>query len=281
MKVAFIGLGDIGLPMALHLIDAGFDVVGTDLADDAKQRLRDAGGTTVDDPRDLASCAVVCVAVPDDEAAESVLFASGLVDAAGSSAPQVLLHSTLLPQTVIALAARAAESAVAVSDAPVSGGASRARSGELTVMVGGDVDPAGRSVLDALGSVVVAGPVGAGSALKLSNQLAMLASLQALYEGLALSDEFGVDREVVLATLESSTGDSWVARNWGFFDELVRSYDRSGTPVQYRPWSKDLWDVVATGRKAGLSLPLAALLSQILAEGVESRAHTDDDGGRS
>ena len=275
MKVAFIGLGDIGLPMALNLIDAGFEVEGTDLSAEAKQRLQDAGGTAVDDPRELVSCDVVCVAVPDDEAAEAVLFASGLVDGLASSTPQVLLHSTLLPQTVIALAERAAGSGVAVADAPVSGGAARARSGELTLMVGGDVGAAGRSVLDALGSVVAAGPVGAGAALKLTNQLSMLAALQALHEGLALSDEFGVDREVVLSTLQSSTGDSWVARNWGFFDELDRSYDRSGTPVRYRPWSKDLWDVVATGRRAGLSLPLAALLSQILAEGVESRAHAD------
>ncbi|SMH49010.1 2-hydroxy-3-oxopropionate reductase [Rathayibacter oskolensis] len=274
MQVAFIGLGDIGLPMALSLRDAGFRVSGADLDDRPVQRLREAGGEGVAQPRDLASCEVVCVAVPDDDAVESVLFGSGLIDEL-ESGTHVLLHSTLLPPTVIRLAEEASARGVSLHDAPVSGGAARARKGELTIMLGGDAGPSGRTVLEALGSVVAAGPVGAGAALKLANQLSMLAALQALYEGLALAEEFGVDRSVALSTLEGATGDSWVARNWGFFDKLALDYDRSGTPVEYRPWSKDLWDIVATGRQSKLSLPLAALLSQILATSVEERAHRD------
>ncbi|MFD1713457.1 NAD(P)-dependent oxidoreductase [Amnibacterium flavum] len=272
MKVAFIGLGDIGLPMARHLVDAGFEVVGADLNAAPRRSLEKHGGTVVDDVADLGDCEVICIAVPDDDAVTAVLLESGLVEklAKGSA---VLLHSTILPPTAPRLAEAAETHGVSVNDAPVSGGAARAATGELTIMVGGSVPASGRRVLDALGSVVEAGPVGSGSALKLANQLSMLASLQALYEGLALATEFGVDEKVALATLEGSTGDSWVARNWGFFDELARNYDASGTPVEFRPWSKDLWDIVATGRQAGLSLPLAALLSQILATAVEDHAH--------
>lgn len=272
MKVAFIGLGDIGLPMARHLVDEGFEVVGADLNDAPRRSLEEHGGSVVDDVIELADCEVICIAVPDDDAVSSVLIDSGLASklAKGSS---VLVHSTILPPTAPRLAEAAEEHGVSVNDAPVSGGAARAATGDLTIMVGGSVPDAGRRVLDALGSVVEAGPVGSGSALKLANQLSMLASLQALYEGLALATEFGVDEKLALKTLEGSTGDSWVGRNWGFFDDLALNYDKSGTPVEFRPWSKDVWDIVATGRQAKLSLPLAALLSQILADAVEDHAH--------
>jgi 3-hydroxyisobutyrate dehydrogenase len=272
MTVGFIGLGDIGLPMALRLVDAGLEVIGADRRDEPRDSLREHGGRIAAGLDELAGCDVLCLAVPDDDAVEQVLFGSGLVEKLPAGAA-VLVHSTILPPTAPRLAEAAAGHDVAVIDAPISGGAKRARSGELTIMVGGEPSAGAREVLDALGTTVHAGPVGAGAALKLANQLAMLASLQALYEGLALAEHFGVEEPVVLETLASSTGDSWVARNWEFFDELVRNYDRSGTPVEFRPWSKDLWDVVATGRQAQLPMPLAALLSQILSTAVEDHAH--------
>jgi 3-hydroxyisobutyrate dehydrogenase-like beta-hydroxyacid dehydrogenase len=139
-------------------------------------------------------------------------------------------------------------------------------------MVGGEPGPEAQKVLDALGRTVLCGPPGAGAAVKLANQLVMLASLEALHEGLALTSAFEVDTQLVLDTLESSTGDTWVGRNWGFFDDLARAYDEAGVAVEYRPWSKDLWDVVGAARQADTRAPLAALLSQILADRVEQHA---------
>jgi hypothetical protein len=76
----------------------------------------------------------------------------------------------------------------------------------------------------------------------------------------------------VLEAVTTSTGDSRVARDWGFFDDVSRAYDEGGTPVRERPWSKDLWDVVAAARAADVPVPVAALLSQFLAARVEAHA---------
>jgi 3-hydroxyisobutyrate dehydrogenase len=75
----------------------------------------------------------------------------------------------------------------------------------------------------------------------------------------------------VLEAVTTSTGDSWVARDWGFFDDVSRAYDEGGTPVRERPWSKDLWDVVA----ADVPVPVAGLLAQFLAARVEGHARRD------
>jgi len=70
----------------------------------------------------------------------------------------------------------------------------------------------------------------------------------------------------------TGTGDSWVARNRGFFDDVARAYGDAGTPVRERPWSKDLWDVIAAARAADVALPVAGLLAQVLAARVEAAA---------
>ena len=269
MRVGFIGLGDIGMPMALNLIDQGFDVVGSDLAEDKRARLEEGGGRLSSDLTDFADCEVVCLAVPDDAVVESILVDQGLAGIVAAGAT-FLIHSTVLPTTVERLAS--ADGRDRILDAPVSGGAARARDGSLTVMLGGEPSPDAQRVLDALGTTVRCGRVGAGAAVKLANQLAMLASLQALYEGLELTAAFDVADSLVLDVFQSSTGDSWTARNWGFFDDLAKAYDRADVDVSYRPWSKDLWDVVAAARHAGTRAPLAALLSQILADEVEDHA---------
>lgn len=117
--------------------------------------------------------------------------------------------------------------------------------------------------------MVHAGPAGAGAAVKLANQLAMFAALAGTTEALTLAGRYGVDPATALKVLGTSTGDSWVARTWGFFDKLAADYDAAGTPVAYRPWSKDLWDVVAAARAAEVSLPVAGLLAQLVPGLVE------------
>jgi 3-hydroxyisobutyrate dehydrogenase-like beta-hydroxyacid dehydrogenase len=280
MRVGFIGLGNIGMPMARHLVEVGHDVAVVDRDKARAGDLAQSGATAVDEPRDLGDCTVVCIAVPDDPTVDAVLLDSGLMHrlAPGSS---VLLHSTLLPPTVTRLAEAGRERRVAVHDAPVSGGAARAQKGDLTLMVGGEPDEHARRVLNGLGTMVPCGPVGAGAAVKLANQLSMLAALAALHEGLAVARHHGAADATVLDVLRTSTGASWCADNWGFFDELASTYDAAGVPVRFRPWSKDLWDVVATARDAEISVPVAALLAQVMPARVEEHARqVRDDGGR-
>ncbi len=253
MRVGFVGLGNIGLPMARALLRAGFELTVHDTDEDRVAACVSEGAHA----GDVSACELVCVAVPDDAAVLEVV--TGLEQT-------VVVHSTILPATARGLGAN-------VLDAPVSGGADRALAGDLTVMVGGDevVFERARPVLDAVGSDVrLVGPAGAGSAVKLANQLMMLSALAGAYEALELAGAYDVPAETVLDVVRTSTGDSWVAREWGFFDEVARAYDEGGTPVRMRPWSKDLYDVVVAARDADVDVPVAALLSQVLAARVEA-----------
>jgi 3-hydroxyisobutyrate dehydrogenase len=256
--IGFVGLGNIGQPMARALLRAGHEVVVHD-RDGSRSEPCVAEGATASD--DFSGCEIVALAVPDDAAVESVL--DGL-----SGDPLVIIHSTILPGTARRLAAD-----WAVLDAPVSGGPDRALEGDLTVMVGGDFDvfERARPVLEAVGSDVrhVGGP-GAGAAVKLANQLMLFSALAGAYEALEFARAYDVEEQVVLDAVSTSTGDSWAARNWGFFERVARAYDEAGgTPVKYRPWGKDLYDVVLAAREVDVEVPLAALLSQMLAARVE------------
>jgi 3-hydroxyisobutyrate dehydrogenase len=131
-----------------------------------------------------------------------------------------------------------------------------------------------RPVLDSVaGEVIHAGPAGAGAAVKLANQLMMFTALAGVQEALELAGAYDVPERVVLDAVSTSTGESWITRNWGFFDEVAAAYDSAGTPVRDRPWSKDLWDIVAAARDRSVPLPVAGLLAQHLAGKVEDHAH--------
>jgi 3-hydroxyisobutyrate dehydrogenase len=274
MTVGFVGLGNIGQPMTRALLRAGLQVAALDTTPEKAEPCVAEGARAVTRPVDLAGCAVVALAVPDDDAVEGVLCESGLLTALASDAI-VIVHSTILPATARRLAGVAGERGIGLLDAPVSGGAERALAGELTVMVGGEaaVVERARPLLDAVGSDVRhVGPSGAGSAVKLANQLMMLSALAGVHEALDLARAYDVDDRVVLDAVATSTGDSWVTRNWGFFDDVARAYDEGGTPVRERPWSKDLWDVVAAARDADVAVPVAGVLAQLLAARVEDHA---------
>jgi 3-hydroxyisobutyrate dehydrogenase-like beta-hydroxyacid dehydrogenase len=272
--IGFAGLGNLGLPMVRALLRGGQRVRAYDLRPEPMQVLVDVGVEAARSLDELAGCDVLAMAVPDDAAVESV------VDAAGSSAGLVVVHSTILPETASRLGESLAAQGVGFVDAPVSGGYERAEQGTLTVMAGADaaVLERARPYLDLIATDVVhLGPPGTGSATKLANQLMMCAALAGTHEALRLAEAYGVRRSDVLEVARTSTGDTWVARTWGFFDTVAAAYDEAGVPVRNRPWSKDLWDVVAAARAADLGLPVAGLLAQTLADTVEAHAHRDDD----
>lgn len=277
-RAGVIGLGNLGLPMALRLLDAGWSVDVLDRRPTATAQCVEAGATAAGQPVELAACSVISIVVPDDEAVRSVLVESGLLERLQPGA-LVAVHSTILPTTAVELAERAAEHGVLFTDAPVSGGADRARSGDLTVMAGGTEKSMHRAAdyfAAVSHEVVHVGPAGCGAAVKLGNQLMMFASLAATYEAVELCETFGVLPETLFQAVTTSTGDSWIVRNWGFFDRTALDYDKTEVPVSQRPWSKDLWDVLLAGRSAGLHLPLAGVLSQLMPDRVEAHAHAQE-----
>lgn len=267
--VGFAGLGNLGHPMAQSLLRAGRRLTVYD-RDPHRADGLDAEVATV--PAVLAECQVICLAVPDDHAVTELVEELAPKLAPGSV---FLVHSTILPATAKRLAQQVESHHVALLDVPVSGGAERALTGSLTAMAGGPADVLDkvRPILDAVADTVLhVGPVGAGAAVKLANQLMMFANLAGVHEALELAASYDVPADQVLKAVETSTGDSWITRNWGFFDRVAAAYDEGGTPVRDRPWSKDLWDVVAAARDSDVPVPLAGLLAQHLAERVETHA---------
>lgn len=279
-KIGFIGLGNLGRPMALSLMREGWRVTVSDRAASAQEACVENGALPAHTLQDFADCGLIALAVPDDAAVESILMGpDGLLPLLAPDTV-ILIHSTILPTSAIRFAEASRTFGVELLDAPVSGGAQRALDGTLTMMIGGTEEGVNRArpVLDSESSQALhVGPSGAGSAVKLSNQLMMFSTLAGAYEAMALAAAHGVAEKDVLACVTTSTGDSWIVRNWSFFDDTASAYNESGTPVADRPWAKDLWEVVAAARAAGVQVPVAGLLSQHLAERVE---HHADDGSR-
>jgi 3-hydroxyisobutyrate dehydrogenase-like beta-hydroxyacid dehydrogenase len=186
-RVGFVGLGNIGRPMALRLAAASdIELLVYDVAPEPVAELAAAGAKTVDSVGDLAAAVdVVCVMVRDDDQVRAV---------ADDVGPGVVLviHSTVAPATPAELAARG----LTVLDAPVSGGPMGAADGSLAIMVGGSDDAvaAARPALDAMGSKVVhAGPLGAGTRMKLARNLIHFVAFAAVTEAQQLAEAAGLD----------------------------------------------------------------------------------------
>jgi 3-hydroxyisobutyrate dehydrogenase len=271
-RVAVVGLGNLGLSMAERLRDSGFDVVGHDVSDDAAGRARARGLSTEDDlARCVADAEVVCLAVGTAEQVRTCLAA-----VPGDDRP-VLVHSTLPPGEVRELG----RDRPGLVDAPVSGGADRARAGDLAVMVGGQ-DPAlarARPVLDALGTVLLTGEVGSAQAVKQVCQVVFMTTQGALLEGNRLAAAQDVSWDVVLEAVRAGTADCWAARNWGFFDRTAADYDRSGLAEADRPWAKDLRAALATGRAHGVGLPLVEAAARTVPAAIDDHARRADAPG--
>ncbi len=275
-RVGFVGLGNIGQPMALALVEGGFDVTVLDVREDATRPCAQAGARVASSPREVAEdCDVVAIAVVDDAQVESVVAGGDGLLATARAGSLVVLHSTLLPATVLSLSEQAAAAGVALVDAPVSGGDTAAREGALTVMVGGDEADVERCrpLFDTIGEhTLVMGPVGAGAATKLAQQLMIYCNQLAALEAMRLATAHGIDEDQLARLARLSTADSWVIRNWGFFDRLMREHPQAGSDDLYRFFSKDLFDVVVTAREDGLSLPLAGVASQLVTPAFKERA---------
>lgn len=272
--VGFLGLGNLGLSMALRLAERGFDVVGCD-SSEARIRSLESGGGRRGDLSAVFATSTVCVATPD-EAPIVEFLENGPI-----GATTVILHSTVLPQSARSLAQALAAQDVALVEAPVSGGPERARQGELTLLLGGTADAVAEvdGVLNAVGSRRFhLGDVGAASATKLANQLMMFAAVGAAHEALELTGAFGVDRAAALEAIAAATGDTWVGRNWGFFDAIVADYDANGTAPQERPWRKDLREFVEAAEAAELAAPLAHDLARTVGDRIESAARRNEKG---
>jgi 3-hydroxyisobutyrate dehydrogenase len=194
MKVGFVGLGDIGKPMARRLLAWDGGLVVFDLASEPVAELEEAGATAAASVGDLtAQCGVVCVMVNTDEQVRDVV---GEILGAAGPGTAVAVHSTIAPDLPARLEDLAGRHDLLLVDAPVSGGAMGADAGRLAIMVGG-TDAAYDAVRGPLGlmgtEVVHCGPIGNGTAAKLARNLLHFVAFTATGEGLRRAEAAGVD----------------------------------------------------------------------------------------
>jgi 3-hydroxyisobutyrate dehydrogenase len=211
--VGFIGLGRMGEPMVRRLVTGGVAVRGYDAAPEAVKALDGVIMAVDTAPAAADGVPVVILMLPDSDVVESVLD-NGLLDAL---APGTLLvdMSSSEPLRTRALAERVAAQGAALVDAPVSGGVSGARAGNLTIMVGGPDKAAAtlEPLLALMGQVRHVGGVGAGHALKALNNLMSAAHLLASSEAILAGERFGLDPAVMLDAVNGSSGRSGSTEN--------------------------------------------------------------------
>ena len=213
MKIAFIGLGNMGAPMARNLIKAGHALNLFDLNQTVLKELAALGGTISDSPRDAAGGAeLVITMLPAAAHVRSVwLGEDGVLAGIGQGVPAVDC-STIDPQTIRDVAAAAVKQGVVVADAPVSGGTGGAQAGTLTFMVGAtpELFATLQPVLAQMGrNIVHCGEVGTGQIAKICNNLLLGISMVGVSEAMALGDALGIDTQVLAGIINSSTGRCW------------------------------------------------------------------------
>lgn len=215
--IGFVGLGSIGLPMAVRLVRAGHRVIGCDLRDDVGAEFRSQGGELARSPREVADlCAVVMASLPTPAAVEQVAVgADGLLH--GRKIKLYVDLSTTGPLVAKRVAAALAVRGIVALDAPVSGGVAGAEQGSLSVMVSGpkasfhEVEP----LLACFGKNLfyVGGQAGMGHLLKLLNNLLSTTALAATYEALTVGIKGGLDPHTMVEVLGVSSGTNHAIKN--------------------------------------------------------------------
>jgi 3-hydroxyisobutyrate dehydrogenase len=265
--IGFVGLGEMGVPMAAGAVRAGWRVVGFD-ADPARLEAGRAVGveaaTSAADAARPADRSVVSM-VRTLTQTEDVLFGADGLASAGRDTLDVIVMSTVDPTSMRRLAERGAERGLTIVDAPVSGGVRGAEQATLAIMAAGDGAALERvrPLLSCFGSNVfdVGREPGHGQAVKLANQVMMGVAMAGTFEGLALAAEYGVDPERVLEAVEAGTGSSWVLQHWDWMRSLWERYEPGNALDILHKDMRALMDEAGSRR---IPLPVAAVAFQRL-----------------
>ena len=270
MKIAFIGLGNMGGSMAQNLLKAGHQVFGYDLRETTLAHFAQAGGVVCQSPQDAAQQAsVVVTMLPAAQHVRTVyLGEQGILNVlpAGSLC---IDSSTIDPKTIQDVAAAAQARQIQVCDAPVSGGTLGAKEGTLTFMVGGDAATfeAVKPVLSAMGkNLVHCGAIGTGQVAKICNNLILGISMTAVAEGMALGVKLGIDPQALAGVINSSSGRCWSSEVYNPWPDICANAPASrgytdGFAAQLM--LKDLGLAVDAAHQAEHPIVLGSLVQQL------------------
>ena len=284
LTIGFVGLGNMGWPMAANLHAAGFSLVvrDADAAREARFAAEHPGAVAAGSPAAFAAADLVVTMLPNGAIVHDALLGWGIATALGSDA-LVVEMSSADPADTLRLAADLGRGGVRVVDAPVSGGVPRAVSGELSLMVGGeDADVArAQPVLRVLGDPARqfrTGGLGTGHAMKALNNAIGAAAYCATAEALVIGQRFGLDPETMIAIINASTGRSFVSELVFAPEVLTRRY---GTGFALGLMAKDVHIARSVAAATETDAPAIALADERWAKALgrfgpvadQSRAH--------
>ena len=256
-KVAFIGLGVMGYPMARHLKDKGHEVtVYNRTAAKAQEWVKQHGGKSAATPAEAAKGQdFVMTMVGNDDDVFAVTTGPGGVLETMAKGAILVDHTTASADCARKVFAAAKAKGIDFIDAPVSGGQAGAENGKLTVMCGGEAVPFERAkpVMDSYArAVTLLGPAGAGQLTKMVNQICIAGLVQALSEGIAFAEKAGLDADLVLDVISKGAAQSWQMENRGKTMHQ-RKFD-FGFAVDWM--RKDLGIAMAEAKRNGARLPV-------------------------
>ena len=261
--IGFIGVGNMGTPMAMCLIRAGYELIVCDKRISALEKFKVIGVSVTEKPADCAQTEMVIIMVGDDsQVEETLLGADGLLKAVNPQQPPLLaIMSTILPGTVKKLASRCANKNVRLMDAPVSGMPVLAEKGKLTIMAGGekgDLD-AMRSIFEMMGeNIYHTGSLGTGSTTKLVNNIIGLTNLFLSAEAFQIGQKLGMDLSTLASIFEKSTGRIFLTKDWEssrkIFEIFSKNLETSKVTVELA--RKDLEHAQQLAKEANVACPL-------------------------
>ena len=272
LTLGMIGLGDMGAAIAVSLLRNGVDMVACDLRAEAVEKLVAQGARAASSLEAVAAeCDVAMLVVVDDKQVRTVV--EGLLRSPGRL-HTIIVSSTVLPQTVVALGETAREKGVELIDAPVSGGAEKASRGIITVFIGGPDEAVRRCwpIFEAFGkSLFHVGPLGSGSVAKLVNNLLSLGGCMLQLEAMQLAGAYGITEDAVTEFVAAGAGDSRSLRTWGRIDRNRRSHTLAGTDEIYNVFSKDVKIAALAAGHRGVTLPITATIGASMADKMRTR----------
>ncbi len=266
-RIGFIGLGDIGLPMAVNIARAGFDLTVFDLRKPVMRAAVRQGAKAAGSLAELArECEYICVAVVNETQMERLVSGPEGIFANAKPGSVVIAHSTMPPAAAEHFAARAHAAKLEWLDAPMSGASPAAKAATLSFLVGGPkalLDRC-RPVLNSMGTnIFLIGPVGTGQVAKLVNGLLLHVGYVATLEAMQLADAYGVAEDKIIALAKVSTGNSWAVQHWGHMDWLVDFHSQGPDAVIHTHMRKDIVDALIAAKASATSMPMTGIAMEI------------------
>lgn len=271
-RIAFLGIGNMGFPMAANLVRAGRDVHAFDLSSGALERLRALGAQAAASPLDAAEGAdIVITMVPNSRAVSDLYLGPDGLLARLRCRPLLVDCSTIAPEMARQVAAEAEREGFAMLDAPVSGGVQRAAEGTLAFMVGGkdEVLERARPVLEQMGRFIFhAGGNGAGQAAKICNNMLAAVTMAATAEVMELGARNGLDPAILTAIMQKSSGGNFFLERWHPWPQVLPDSPSSNgyaAGFQLALMLKDLGLALDSARANGAAVPMGALAQSLYA----------------